>query len=77
VHEPTQARVAIMAVCGLLPAEAESLAAWDEIVPGPLEEAIRHIWKSRASKLRTGCPSQYRRTASPNPALFMRFIENP
>src|ERR1035437_2047757 len=38
---PTAASVAIIAVCGSLPAAADSLAACAEIVPGPLvNEAI-------------------------------------
>ena len=52
---PIVASVAIIAVCGLLPAEAESLAAWAEIVPGPLvNAAISAFSTSSGSKGRVG-----------------------
>ena len=52
---PMVASVAIIAVCGLLPAEAESLAACAEIVPGPLVSAAISVFStSSGSKGRAG-----------------------
>ena len=62
------ANVAIIAVCGLLPAEAESLAACAEIVPGPLVSAAIKAFstKSGSKSLAGGCPVQARISVWPN-----------